>query len=216
LGYLRSINPENHAMIIRKAIGFSAVAVLMALGSPASAQVPGATNLSPATVATFLTDPGQILATYPNGGSGLTLRVRDLLTTDKNALNALAGLLKSSSSVQQTAILDGLAQAAGLYLKVDPDFASVTIPKTVADLGDKDISKRYASAAGDSGTSSTGGGGGGGGGGGQTTAGNTATGGSNGGAPAPGSTSTPNNSQSLFSGGTAGSASFSQSSRTTF
>jgi hypothetical protein len=94
----------------------------------------------------------------------LTRNVRDQLTTDKTSLDFLIRLLKAANPDQQTAIAQGLAQAAKAYASNnDPAFAN-QIQLAVAATGLTEVIKAYASIAGDTGTASTGGGGGGGGG----------------------------------------------------
>jgi hypothetical protein len=100
----------------------------------------------------------------------LTRNVRDQLTSDKTSLDALIKLLKAGNPDQQTAIAQGLAQAAKAYAaNNDPAFAN-QIQLEVAATGLTEVIKAYAAIAGDTGTASTGGGGGGGGGGGPTSA----------------------------------------------
>jgi hypothetical protein len=95
----------------------------------------------------------------------LTRNVRDELTTDKTSLGSLIRLLKAANPDQQTAIAEGLAQAAKAYAaNNDPAFAN-QIQLEVAATGLTEVIKAYASIAGDTGTASAGGGGGGGGGG---------------------------------------------------
>lgn len=95
----------------------------------------------------------------------LTRNVRDELTSDKTSLDALIRLMKAANPDQQTAIAEGLAQAAKAYAaNNDPAFAN-QIQLQVAATGLTEVIKAYASIAGDTGTASTGGGGGGGGGG---------------------------------------------------
>jgi hypothetical protein len=96
----------------------------------------------------------------------LTRNVRDTLASDKTSLNSLITLMKAANPDQQTAIAQGLAQAAKAYASNnDPAFAN-QIQLAVAATGLTEVIKAYASIAGDTGTASTGGGGGGGGGGG--------------------------------------------------
>jgi hypothetical protein len=95
----------------------------------------------------------------------LTRNVRDALASDKTSLDSLIRLMKAANPDQQTAIAQGLAQAAKAYASNnDPAFAN-QIQLAVAATGLTEVIKAYASIAGDTGTASTGGGGGGGGGG---------------------------------------------------
>ncbi len=95
----------------------------------------------------------------------LTRNARDALTSDKTSLDSLVRLLKAGNPDQQTAIAQGLAQAAKAYAaNNDPAFAN-QIQLAVAATGLTEVIKAYAAIAGDTGTASTGGGGGGGGGG---------------------------------------------------
>jgi hypothetical protein len=115
----------------------------------------------------------------------LTRNVRDQLSSDKTSLDTLIRLLKAANPDQQTAIAQGLAQAAKAYAaNNDPAFAN-QIQLAVAATGLTEVIKAYASIAGDTGTASTGGGGGGGGGG-PTTA--PPTGGANAASNLPGGT----------------------------
>jgi hypothetical protein len=137
----------------------------------------------------------------------LTRNVRDQLVTEKKFLDSFIGLLKSGNPDQQTAIAQGLAQAAKAYASNnDPAFAN-QIQQAVAATGLTEVVKAYAAIAGDTGTASTGGGGGTGGGG-PNVAG-APTGGSNGGGFAGGNTFATNGSPNLLTGGSVGGANFS-------
>jgi hypothetical protein len=160
-------------------------------------------------VSQFLANPGQALSQNPGGGPALTKEVRDLLTSDKNTLGPIMGLLKNASPDQQTAIADGLAQAAKVQAKNDPAFAN-DIQAAVAASGLPEVIKQYASLAGDTGTASTGGGGGGTGGGGPNTAG-APTGGQNGSPITGPNTFASNNATNPFTGASLGGSSLSTS-----
>jgi hypothetical protein len=138
----------------------------------------------------------------------LTRNVRELLTSDKTSLDSLISLMKAGNPDQQTAIAQGLAQAAKAYASNnDPAFAN-QIQLAVAATGLTEVVKAYAAIAGDTGTASTGGGGGGGSGG-PNTAGAPQSGGSNGGSNPIGSTFAVNAGGNLLTGGSVGAASFS-------
>ncbi|WP_213769880.1 hypothetical protein [Bradyrhizobium sp. dw_78] len=144
----------------------------------------------------------------------LTKNVRDELTSDKTFLDSIIALLKAGEPDQQTAIAQGLAQAAKTYAaNNDPAFAN-QIQQAVAATGLTEIIKAYASIAGDTGTASTGGGGGTGGGG-PNTAG-APTGGANNGGFNGGSNFAANGTPNLLTGGSLGGASFSSFTPTTF
>jgi hypothetical protein len=111
------------------------------------------------------TPQGPSQANLAQSTGELTRNVRDQLTSDKTSLDFLIRLLKAGNPDQQTAIAQGLAQAAKAYASNnDPAFAN-QIQLAVAATGLTEVIKAYASIAGDTGTASTGGGGGGGGGG---------------------------------------------------
>lgn len=111
------------------------------------------------------TSQGPSQANLAQSNGELTRNVRDELLTDKTSLASLITLLKAGNPDQQTAIAQGLAQAAKAYAaNNDPAFAN-QIQLEVAATGLIEVIKAYASIAGDTGTASTGGGGGGGGGG---------------------------------------------------
>jgi hypothetical protein len=167
--------------------------------------------------------PDTFLAQYPRGEAGLASEVRNLLLSDRATLPLIIGLLSGANGSQQKAIADGLAQAAKDYLKTDaacalnapvsPVCFATQIQQAVANSGDPNFIKAYASIAGDTGTASTGGGGGGGGGGGQT--GNSApSGGQNTGSIPSGSTPTPTKFTNFFTGSAVGSANSSSVSAT--
>lgn len=142
----------------------------------------------------------------------LTRNVRDQLSTDKTTLDSLIKLLKAGNPDQQTAIAEGLAQAAKAYAaNNDPAFAN-QIQQAVAATGLTEVIKAYASIAGDTGTASTGGGGGGGGGGPINGA---PSGGSNFGANTAGNTFAANGATNLLTGGGLGGANFSSFTPTT-
>jgi len=168
-----------------------------------------AQNLPASVVSSFLANPGQALTQNPGGGPGLTKEVRDLLTSDKNTLTSIMGLLKNASPDQQTAIADGLAQAAKVQAKNDPAFAN-DIQAAVAASGLPEVIKQYASIAGDTGTAATGGGGGGTGGGGPNNAG-APTGGQNNSPFNSPNTFASNNANNPFTGTSVGSSSFTNS-----
>jgi hypothetical protein len=136
----------------------------------------------------------------------LTRNVREQLASDKTSLDALIRLLKDANPDQQTAIAQGLAQAAKAYAaNNDPAFAN-QIQVAVAATGLIEVVKAYASIAGDTGTASTGGGGGGAGGGGPSGTG-APTGGANGGAAPAGSTFAANNGTNFLTSSQLGGAS---------
>lgn len=136
----------------------------------------------------------------------LTRNTRDELISDKKSLNSLITLLKAGDPDQQTALAQGLAQAAKAYAaNNDPAFAN-EIQQAVAATGLIEVVKAYASIAGDAGTASTGGGGGGGGGG--PSGPGAPTGGANLGQAPNGSTFAVNNEPGL-TGASLGAASFS-------
>jgi hypothetical protein len=143
--------------------------------------------------------------THPNLNQSpgeLTRNVRDVLTSDKTSLGTLIQLLKAGNPDQQTAIAQGLAQAAKAYAaNNDPAFAN-QIQLAVAATGLTEVIKAYASLAGDTGTASTGGGGGGGGGGGAISA--PPSGGANTAAITQGSTFATNHTSSGFTGASLG------------
>lgn len=137
----------------------------------------------------------------------LTRNVRDQLTTDKTSLDSLIRLLKAGNPDQQTAIAQGLAEAAKAYAaNNDPAFAN-QIQLAVAATGLTEVIKAYASIAGDTGTASTGGGGGGGGGG--PSGAGAPTGGANTGGTTVGSSFAVNGTPNLLTGSSLGSATFS-------
>jgi hypothetical protein len=136
----------------------------------------------------------------------LTRNVRDVLTSDKTSLGTLIQLLKAGNPDQQTAIAQGLAQAAKAYAaNNDPAFAN-QIQLAVAATGLTEVIKAYASIAGDSATASTGGGGGGGGGG---PINGPPSGGPNSGVAPGGNTFAANGATNFLTGSTLGGASFS-------
>jgi hypothetical protein len=147
-----------------------------------------AQNLPASVVSSFMANPGQLLTQNPDGGGGLTKQVRDLLTSDKETLASIMTIIKNATPAQQTAMADGLAQAANVQAKTDPAFAN-QIQAAVAASGLPEVIKQYASLAGDTGTAATGGGGGGGAGGGGPNVAGAPTGGQN--------SSSPNNTNSF-------------------
>ncbi|SDT59479.1 hypothetical protein [Bradyrhizobium canariense] len=191
-------------MIVRFAAKFLLGAALLMPAQFANAQTPGQNAPLPVSVVSdFMANPNQTLA---QNGPQLTKLVRELLASDKNTLNPLIALLKLASPDQQTAIADGLAQAAKAYASNDPAFAN-QVQQSVAATGIPDVIKQYASIAGDTGTASTGGGGAAGGGG-PNVAG-APTGGSNTGAFTGGNNFAANTTPNLLNGGSLGGANFS-------
>lgn len=152
----------------------------------------------------------------PNLGQStgeLTRNVRDELTTDKTSLDSLIGLLKAGNPDQQTAIAQGLAQAAKAYAaNNDPAFAN-QIQLAIAATGLTEVIKAYASIAGDTGTASTGGGGGGGGGGGPING--PPSGGVNSGAAPTGNGFASNRATNFLAGATLATSGFSTTTTTT-
>jgi hypothetical protein len=143
----------------------------------------------------------------------LTRNVRDELNSDKTSLDSLIKLLKAGNPDQQTAVAQGLAQAAKAYAaNNDPAFAN-QIQQAVAATGLTEVIKAYASIAGDTGTASTGGGGGGGGGGGPING--APSGGANNGVGPAGNSFAANGATNFLTGGALGAANFSSFSPTT-
>jgi hypothetical protein len=160
---------------------FMALLVLVFfVARPLSASAQGSartSSLSIAAINSFLSNPGQLLNTFPTGGQGLTLRTQEYLAAEKSTLAPLIKLLQSANKEQQNAMATGLFQAAKAYAASDQPFAT-EIQTAVAATGIEEVIKAYASAAGDTGTATTGGGGAGGGGGGPTAS-TTPSGGNN-------------------------------------
>jgi hypothetical protein len=143
----------------------------------------------------------------------LTRNVRDVLASDKTSLDSLIRLMKAGNPDQQTAIAEGLAQAAKAYASNnDPAFAN-QIQLAVAATGLTEVIKAYASIAGDTGTASTGGGGGGGGGG--PSGPGAPNGGANNGVGPAGSTFAANGGTNFLTGSSLGSSTFTSTTTTT-
>jgi hypothetical protein len=196
-------------MMFRSVVRCSFGAIFLLSAQLANAQIAGqGAALSPATIAAFLANPGQLLNDFRNGGVGLTKQVVDLVDSDKATLATLIAIAKTANEDQRKAIAGALAQVAKAYASSgDPAFAN-QIQQAVANSGLPEFAKAYAEAAGDTGTASTGGGGGGGGG--PNIAG-APTGGQNGGTTG---TSGGTNTQTsgLLSSGTGGGGGFSSTS----
>ena len=150
--------------MLRSVVRFSLGAMFVLSAQLANAQGAGqGGGVSSSEMGTFMSNPGQDMNRFPNGGQDLTKRVADLVKTDKAALAKLIEFAKTANEDQRKAIARGLADAAKAYASQagDPGFAN-QIQQAVANSGLPEFAKAYAEAAGDTGTASTGGGGGGG------------------------------------------------------
>ncbi|MDP2296011.1 MAG: hypothetical protein Q8M24_11190 [Pseudolabrys sp.] len=148
------------------------------------------TQTQAATVAEFLANPTQVMAQYPNGGPELTALIRDVATSNPQALATLTSLLSAGNVQQQASVGAGLGQAYLIVLNTNQAYAA-QIAAAVGASGSDSAKTAYSGATGNVATASTGpgagaGGGGGGAGGGS---GGTAGGGSGSGAPSGGSNS---------------------------
>jgi hypothetical protein len=99
-------------------------------------------------VAAFLNNPKQLLSDNQVGGGRLIARVRDLLLSDSATLPTLLGLLADANNDQKSALAAGLAQAARLWVRVNPTFAQ-QIQQSVANSKDSPFIVAFSTALGD-------------------------------------------------------------------
>jgi hypothetical protein len=109
-------------------------------------------------VQTFLTDPGALLRQNPAGGPNLISEIRDLAVATPSTLDAIIHLLANANKDQKTAIASGLAQAAKIVVKNNPQYAT-QIQLAIADTKDQDVVLAYSAAAGEAPIGAAGGGG---------------------------------------------------------
>ena len=134
---------------------------LTALSAPALAQStpPGSQPVTQSVgVQTFLADPAALLRQNPAGGPNLISQIRDLAVASPSTLDPIIHLLSNASKDQKTATASGLAQAAKIVVKNNPQYAT-QIQLAIADTKDQDIVLAYSAAAGEAPIGATGGGG---------------------------------------------------------
>jgi hypothetical protein len=112
----------------------------------------------------FKNDPGALLKRYPLASGSMTSAIRFLAASDAGVLGAIAGLVKTATDAQKSAIAAGLAQAALACRAQDPALA-LQIQESVAGIDNDAVNTQFATITGDTTTAATGGGAGGGGGG---------------------------------------------------
>lgn len=144
------------------------------------------TQTQAATVAEFLANPTQVMAQYPNGGADLVSLIRDVATSNPQALATLTSLLSAGNADQQGAVGAGLGQAYNIVLNTNQAYAA-QIAAAVGASGSDNAKTAYAGATGNVATASTGPGAGASGAGGGS--GGTAGGSAGSGAPSGGSNS---------------------------
>lgn len=85
---------------------------------------------------------------HPNlTGGALTSEIRDLLLSDSGTLDSIMDLEQNADAEQKASIASGMAQAARLWLRGDPNFAQ-QIQQRVADTKDTSFIVAYSNAAG--------------------------------------------------------------------
>jgi hypothetical protein len=97
--------------------------------------------------AAFLNDPPQIIRENPRGGAQLVAEVRDLALSDPATLQPILGLLPEANKGQKAAIAAGLAWAARVSTRSNPDYAN-KIQQAVAQTKDQDFILAYTAAMG--------------------------------------------------------------------
>ena len=113
-------------MIVRILARYFVGALFVLSAQFANAQINGqSAPLTPAAVAAFQANPGQLLSQFPNGGPEFIKQIRDLLMSDKNTLAPIIALAKTATQDQRNAMADALAQVAKAYASAgDPAFAN--------------------------------------------------------------------------------------------
>jgi hypothetical protein len=134
-----------------------AAVLVLALLLTAGVSRPGAAQA--VGVQTFLADPGAVLQQNPSGGPTLVSQIRDLAVANPSTLQPIIDLLAKASKDQKNAIASGLAQAAKIVVKNNPQYAT-QIQLAIADTKDQDVVLAYAAAAGNAPIGAAGGGGG--------------------------------------------------------
>jgi hypothetical protein len=97
--------------------------------------------------AAFLNDPPRIIRENPRGGAQLVAEVRDLALSDPATLQPILGLLPEANKGQKAAIAAGLAWAARVSTRSNPDYAN-KIQQAVAQTKDQDFILAYTVAMG--------------------------------------------------------------------
>jgi hypothetical protein len=97
------------------------------------------------SVATFLTDPPEIIRENPNGGAQLMVEVRDLALSDPTTLPPILALLPEANKAQKAAIGAGLAQATKVASRTRPAYAN-EIQQAVAQADHDEVILAYDAA----------------------------------------------------------------------
>jgi hypothetical protein len=128
----------------------SALASILAaaIGLTNSASTRALAQSTSETVAQFLNYPSELLAKAPNGGSVFVAAVRDLVAANPATLRPVLNLLANANRNQKSAIGAGLAQAARLVAKANPELAA-EIQKAILNTRDQDVALAFAAGSGD-------------------------------------------------------------------
>ena len=165
---------------------------------------PGDQEMPADQISTFTSNPASLLSQNPDGGTGFTSKVRDLVASNPATLQPVLDLLKNANTEQKKGIGSGLSQAANACLVKDQPFANEIQNKLTA-AGDRTASQSYSigwSSPETTGSVGAGGSGASGGGVGGPTTGTMQNGGAYGSqAAAGGSGGTPNVPMNYFTGG---------------
>jgi hypothetical protein len=160
---LRTLLPTNRQhLLLGAAVVFLATSAPMGASfaqAPGAAGVPNAvqppaSNSVTQSVATFKTNPEQMLTTYPKGGDEMISRVREFALNDTETLSSFVALLGKANADQKAAIAQGLGQAAKIIVRTNQDYAG-KLRQAVLDTNDKDLFTKFAEASGDVGTAAT-------------------------------------------------------------
>lgn len=106
-------------------LGAALIIPQLAMFSPAGAAVYSPQQALPEPfIRDFLADPKALLSQYPDGGSKMIERVRDLAASNPATLNPIVGLLARANANQSIAIGTGLGQVAVMAVKTDQAYAN--------------------------------------------------------------------------------------------
>ncbi len=142
---------------------FSILAFLLSphIGYSAPGAVGSSCLLPPAALASsdvdvFLSAPGSLLMSYPNGGLEMSGRVRGLAGSNSTTIDSILGVASQASAAQKAAIGAGLARTARACVATDPPYA-LMIQEKVAGSNISELITAFLAASNDPQTAALGG-----------------------------------------------------------
>jgi len=130
------------------ALGLALLCVAMFSGLQAQAACTSPASASPESIAGVKATPGLLLQNNVNGPAGLVTSVRNLAASDSSTVLPILSVLSGLDTGEVSSLGTGLAQAAALCIKSDPD-AAVAIQEAVIATGNPDLIAAFRAAVGD-------------------------------------------------------------------